>query len=320
METLLQVKVAAKAYEAEGIASYELAPLDGDELPVFEAGAHIDVHVPGGPVRQYSLLDLPGEQRRYCIGVLRDPQSRGGSVKLLDEVSEGDILAISVPRNHFGLHAGPERSLLFAGGIGITPILCMAQQLARDGRSFDLHYCGRSLPRMAFVKRLLASRFANQVHVHLDDGPSQQRLDAAAAIGLPSADKHIYVCGPTGFMDHVLNTARGLGWQEELLHREYFSAAPIDHSADGPFELELKRSGRIIKVLAEQSAAQALLDAGVNVSLSCEQGVCGTCMTNVLEGVPDHRDLYLTESEHARNDCFLPCCSRSCTPRLVVDL
>ena len=320
METLLQVKVVAKAREAEDIASYELAPLNGTDLPVFEAGAHIDVHVPGGPVRQYSLLDLPGEQRRYRIGVLRDPQSRGGSVKLLDDVNEGDALAISAPRNHFGLHTGPERSVLFAGGIGITPILCMAQQLSRDGRSFDLHYCGRSLARMAFVERLRASPFASQVHVHVDDGPTPQRLDAAAVIGSPRADKHLYVCGPTGFMDHVLNTARGLGWPDERLHREYFSAAPIDHSTDGPFELELKRSGRVVRVLAEQSAAQALLDAGVEVSLSCEQGVCGTCMTGVVDGVPDHRDLYLTDSEHAKNDCFLPCCSRSCTPRLVVDL
>jgi vanillate monooxygenase ferredoxin subunit len=158
------------------------------------------------------------------------------------------------------------------------------------------------------------------VHVHVDDGPPQQQLDARVAIGSPAAGKHLYVCGPTGFMDHVLGTARALGWDEAHLHREYFAAAPVDHSADGPFELELRKSGRTIRVAADQSAAQALLDAGVEVPLSCEQGVCGTCLTRVLEGAPDHRDLYLNDTERDRNDCFMPCCSRSCTPRLVLDL
>lgn len=319
-ETLLQVRVAAKTIEADGIASYELAALDGTPLPVFEAGAHIDVHVPGGPVRQYSLYDLPRSQGCYRIGVLRDPQSRGGSVKLVDSVQEGDVIQIGAPRNHFALEAGTQHALLFAGGIGITPILCMAQQLAREGRRFDLHYCGRSLPRMAFVERLRASRFARQVSIHIDDGEPQQKLDARVAIGAPEAGRHLYVCGPAGFMEHVLRTARALGWSEGRLHREYFSGAPIDHSADGPFEIELTRSGRVISVTAEQSAAQALIEAGADLSLSCEQGVCGTCLTKVLAGVPDHRDLYLTDAERAENNCFLPCCSRSMTPRLAIDL
>jgi len=320
MDHLLQVKVAVREELADGIASFELAAVDGAALPHFRAGAHIDVHLPGGLIRQYSLYDLPGEHRRYRIGVLRDPQSRGGSVRLLDSVRQGDQLAIGAPRNHFGLHAGPERALLFAGGIGITPIVCMAQQLAREGRPFELHYCGRSLPRMAFVDRLRASSYAPQARIHVDDGPDEQKLDARAAIGAPAADRHLYVCGPTGFMDHVLATARALGWAEERLHREYFAAAPIDPSSDGPFELEIQGSGRVIPVAADQSAAQALLDAGFPVSVSCEQGVCGTCVTKVVGGVPDHRDLYLTDAEHARNDCFTACCSRARTPRLVLEL
>lgn len=320
MDELLQVTVAERKALAEGITSYELAAAEGANLPDFEAGAHIDVHLPGGLIRQYSLYAPPCGHRRYRIGVLRDPQSRGGSVQLLDTVHEGDRLAISAPRNHFGLHAGPERSLLFAGGIGITPLLCMAQQLAQAGRPFDLHYCGRSLPRMAFVEQLRASSYAPQAQIHVDDGADEQKLDARAAIGAPADDKHLYVCGPTGFMDHILQTARVLGWAEERLHREYFAAAPIDHSADGPFELEIKGSGRVITVAADQSAAQALLDAGISLSLSCEQGVCGTCLTKVVSGMPDHRDLYFTDAEHARNDCFTPCCSRARTPRLVVDL
>lgn len=320
MESLRKVKVARRSLEAEGIASYELVPTDGLPLPPFEAGAHIDVHVPGGPVRQYSLCDLPGNEPRYRIGVLRDPASRGGSARLVETVGEGDVLEISLPRNHFALEREAQETLLFAGGIGITPILCMAQQLAREGRSFVLHYCGHSPGRMAFVPRLREADYAGRVQLHVDDGPQAQRLDAGAAIGAPAPGRHLYVCGPNGFMEHVLDAARALGWPEARLHREYFAAAPVDHSADGPFELELKRSGRVIPVAADESAADALLREGVDLSLSCEQGVCGTCLTAVLAGEPDHRDLYLTDEEHARNDQFLPCCSRARTPRLVLDL
>jgi vanillate O-demethylase ferredoxin subunit len=320
MEDILQVTVATRTELAEGIASFELAPADGTVLPDFKAGAHIDVHIPGGPIRQYSLYELPGEHRRYRIAVLRDPQSRGGSVQLLDTVHAGDTLAIGAPRNHFGLHGGQDRSVLFAGGIGITPILCMAQQLSQEGRAFQLHYCGRTLGRMAFVDALRSNGYKDRVQIHVDDGPAGQQLDARSAIGAADADKHLYVCGPTGFMDHVLQTARTLGWAEDRLHREYFAAAAIDHSADGPFEIQIEATGQLIRVGADQSAAQALLDAGFDLSLSCEQGVCGTCMTRVVAGSPDHRDLYLTDAEHARNDCFTPCCSRSRTPRLVVDL
>lgn len=320
MDSLLRVNVVSRKSLTEGIASFELAPIDGASLPGFKAGAHIDVHLPGGLVRQYSLYELPGERQRYSIGVLRDPQSRGGSARLIDEVGEGDELAVGAPRNHFALHVGPERALLFAGGIGVTPIMCMAQELAHDGRPFEMHYCGRSLDRMAFVDRLRNASYADRVHIHVDDGAAAQRFDAGSAIGAPAADKHLYVCGPTGFMDHVLATARSLGWAEERLHREYFAAAPVDHSADGPFELEVQGTGQVISVRADQSAATALLEAGFAIALSCEQGVCGTCTTKVAKGLPDHRDLYLTEEEHARNDIFMPCCSRAKTPRLVIEI
>jgi vanillate O-demethylase ferredoxin subunit len=320
---LLQVRVASKTWLADDIAGFELVAFSDGELPAFEAGSHIDVHVPGDGVRQYSLYDLPRLQSSYRIGVLRDPQSRGGSMKLVDSVQAGDVLTISAPRNHFALHSGQQdQSILFAGGIGITPILCMAQQLARAGSAFALHYCGRSIPRMAFIDRLRSADFgeASQVHLHVDDGAPEQQLDARSAIGAPSAEKHLYVCGPNGFMNHILETARALGWDEGHLHREYFGAAPVETSGDVPFEIEIHRSGEVITVAAEQSAAHALLDAGFSLPLSCEQGVCGTCMTKVLAGQPDHRDLYLTDEERAGNDRFLPCCSRAKSSRLVLDL
>ena len=318
--TMLQVKVVLKKMEAQDIASYELVASGGGLLPAFEAGAHIDVQVPGGPVRQYSLYNAPSERHRYCIGVLRDPASRGGSVALVDGIQAGASLTISEPRNHFELDAGAQRSLLFAGGIGITPILCMAQQLNAQGRDFIFHYCGRSADRMAFTGFIQRSAFSGRTQLHPDDGPQAQSFNAAQAIGAPDTGMHLYVCGPTGFMDHVLANARSLGWPEDRLHREYFAGAVIDHTADGAFDVEIKSTGAVVHVGADQSVAQALDEAGIAIAVSCEQGVCGTCLTRVLDGKPDHRDMYLTDAERKRNDCFMPCCSRSQSTRLLLDL
>ncbi|WP_119153252.1 PDR/VanB family oxidoreductase [Caldimonas tepidiphila] len=317
---MFQVKVVRKTQEADGIASFELARPDGAPLPAFSAGSHIDVKVREGLVRQYSLCNPPDEHHRYVIGVQREPESRGGSKALYDEVSEGDLLWIGEPRNLFPLAPDAQRSLLLAGGIGITPILCMAERLASAGANFELHYCGRTASRLAFRDRLAHGRFADRVRLHVDDGPAGQRLDCKALLGAHEPGTHLYVCGPTGFMDFVLDTARQLGWPEERLHREYFSAPETASADDGSFDVELKRSGRVIHIAADQTVAQALMAAGVDVPISCEQGICGTCLTPVLEGTPDHRDLYMTDEEHAKNDCFTPCCSRSKTPRLVVDL
>jgi vanillate monooxygenase ferredoxin subunit len=319
-QQLLQVKVAARMPLAEGIAAYALAPLDGSVLPGFEAGAHIDVHVPGGFIRQYSLYELPGEHRQYRISVLRDPQSRGGSASLLETVQEGDTLTISAPRNHFALQPRAGHSLLFAGGIGITPILCMAQQLACDGREFALHYCGRSLAKMAFVDRLRDAPYAQRVRVHVDDGAPAQQLDARVAIGTPAADRHLYVCGPTGFIDWVLKTAERLGWPKDQVHLEYFGAAPQDTAGDRAFQVKIASSGETYEVGATETVVQALQKHGIEILTSCEQGVCGTCITRVLQGECDHRDLYFTDEEKAQNDQFTPCCSRAKSAVLVLDL
>jgi vanillate O-demethylase ferredoxin subunit len=317
---VLELRVARKTLEAEGIAGFELVSASGGELPAFSAGAHLDVHLPGGLVRQYSLCNAPEERHRYCIAVQREAASRGGSVAM-HALGEGDVLKVSEPRNHFPLAPAQGPALLVAGGIGITPILCMAEQLAAQGAPFTLHYCGRTRSRLAFVERLQAPRFGEGTHLHLDDGPDDQRFDAAAVLQACGADTHLYVCGPAGFMDHVLASARALGWAEERLHREYFSAPAMEPQAgNGSFELLLQRSGRVIPVAPAQTALQALLDAGVEVASACEQGVCGTCLTTVIDGEPDHRDLYLTDDERARNDCFTPCCSRAKGARLVVDL
>ncbi len=317
--TDLVVKVLGKRREAEGIASFELGRADGGPLPAFSAGSHVDVHVPGGPVRQYSLCSDAGERHRYRIAVLRDPQTRGGSAGMHDAVREGDLLTISEPRNHFPLvHA--KRTVLLAGGIGITPLLCMAQRLHAIGADFELHYCTRSVERTAFREEIAAAPFASRVHFHVDDGDAAQKLDLPAALGDRDTGTHLYVCGPTGFIQHVTQTAQALGWPAGQVHLEYFGAAPQDSSGDQAFEVKIASSGRVIPVLADQTVIQALEAHGVEVLVSCEQGVCGTCITRVLEGECDHRDLYFTDEEKARNDQFTPCISRARSKTLVLDL
>jgi vanillate O-demethylase ferredoxin subunit len=315
----LAVKVVRKSREAEGIASFELARVDGAPLPPFSAGSHIDVQVPGGLTRQYSLCNDSGEQHLYRIAVLRDPASRGGSVAMHDAVHEGDVIHISEPRNHFPLHHAA-RSLLFAGGIGVTPLLCMAQRLAVIEADFTLHYCTRSPERTAFRDEIAASPFASRVQFHHDSGPPSQKLNLQKVLARPDPVTALYVCGPTGFISHVVDTAKANGWSSDQIHMEYFGAAPQDHSADAAFEVRIASTGKMCTVAAGESVVQALQKNGVDILTSCEQGVCGTCITRVLEGEPDHRDLYFTDEEKAKNDQFTPCCSRSRSKVLVLDL
>lgn len=317
---MIDVIVTRKTCEAEGIFSFELARADGAALMPFSAGSHIDVHLPSGVIRQYSLCNHPDEQHRYQIGVLLDPATRGGS-QAMHALEEGSALRISEPRNLFALAHGAHRSLLFAGGIGVTPILCMAERLAQISAAFELHYCGRSAATVAFVERIQGSAFAQQAHVHLDDQP-ETRLDAARVLRDYREGDHLYVCGPGGFMAFILEQAHQAGWPPESLHREYFAAQPQAQAAaePGSFEVMLASSGQCLSVPANLSVAQVLLEAGIDVPLSCEAGICGTCLTRVLEGEPDHRDMFMTPAEQALNDQFTPCCSRSKSPRLVLDL
>ena len=320
MTALLRVRVAVRRDEALDICSLDLVPVDGSALPGFSAGAHIDVHLPGGLVRQYSLCNPPGETHRYRIAVLRDAASRGGSATVHDQLQVGTVLDIGTPRNLFELDPAAPHHLLLAGGIGITPLLAMAEQLAAQGGAFTLHHATRSRERTPFVAQLASAPYADRVHHHFDDGPATQKLDLAATLRSAPAGSHLYVCGPTGFMEAVLAEGRAQGWDEARLHREYFAAAPTGTAGDGGFELELASSGRVIPVAADQTALAALLAAGLDIPMSCEQGVCGTCLTGVKSGVPDHRDQYLTPEERAANNQFLPCCSRASSARLVLDL
>lgn len=319
-DATLAVRVARKHTEAEGICSLELVSASGGALPAFSAGAHIDVHLPGGLTRQYSLCNNPAEAHRYLIAVLRDPASRGGSQAVHEQVHEGDTLTISVPKNHFALAADAKRHLLLAGGIGVTPLLAMAEQLSTQGAAFDLHYCARSKSRAAFVQRMQDAPFASQVHGHWDDESEQTAFDVTTLLASVQAGVHVYVCGPKGFMDLVLSTARTAGWPESQLHFEFFGAEVAHLASDEAFIVKIASTGQEIQVPSDKTVVQALQQAGVDIPIACEQGVCGTCLTRVLEGIPDHKDMYLTPEEQAANDQFTPCCSRARSPMMVLDI
>jgi vanillate O-demethylase ferredoxin subunit len=316
----LKVRVAHKREEAEGICSLELRPVEGGVLPAFTAGAHIDVHLSNGLVRQYSLCNSPRETQRYQIAVLRDPASRGGSQAVHDLVKEGQLLEISAPKNHFPLAAHATQHLLLAGGIGVTPLMAMAEQLSADGADFALHYFARSVTKAAFVDRFARSAFASRVHNHWDDAPQDPPVNLPTLIGQPQAGQHLYVCGPKGFMDAVLATARAQSWPEDQLHFEFFGGEVVHDASDAAFTVKIASSGQEIQVGADQTVIQALHKAGVDVPIACEQGVCGTCLVRVLSGTPDHKDMYLTPEEQDANDQFTPCCSRSKSAVLVLDL
>lgn len=315
----LQVRVRTKTVEAEGVCSFELVADHGGPLPAFSAGAHIDVHIAPGLIRQYSLCNASSERDRYRIAVLLEPQSRGGSSGMHEKIQVGDLVRISNPKNHFELTLA-NHSLLLAGGIGVTPILSMAQTLHSIDKEFEMHYCGRSKDRMAFLSEIGDSAFANHVKIHTDDGPPELKFNTDRILAKPSMDTHLYVCGPSGFMDYVLATARRHGWSEEQLHREYFAGTDTKQSSDTPFEVRIASSGRTYQIPADKSVIDVLTSNGIDISFSCESGVCGTCLTGLLEGTPDHRDTFLTDAERAVNNQFTPCCSRAKSPLLVLNI
>lgn len=311
----LDVVIAGKKPLAQDIVGLELQSADGASLPRWEAGAHIDVFIRSGLVRQYSLTGDP-DRDGYHLGVLLDPSSRGGSSATHGRLQQGHRIRIGRPRNNFPLKGDAAHTILFAGGIGITPMLSMAHALQASNASWEMHYCARTADRMAFVDELAA--FGDRIHLHVDTGPKDQQLDIAAVLGGPSDDRHLYVCGPNGFMDFVTSSAEKAGWRAPQVHLERFGA---EVNTDGaPFTVVAARSGISFDVAPGETIADGLCRAGIDVQVSCQSGVCGTCLTRVIEGMPDHRDLVQTDVEKATNDKITVCCSRSKTRKLVLDV
>lgn len=317
MTTLYKVVVKNRRVEGENVAVMEFESATSKALPNIEAGAHIDVHLPNGMVRQYSLCQNPSQHGVFRLGILRDPESRGGSVSAFNDLKDGMEIEVSEPKNLFPL-VQAKHSVLIGGGIGITPLITMAYQLAQEGASFELHYCGSSPERCAFVDEIKNGELENFTKFHFKSEGASHREFFESAIKDIDPESHIYTCGPNGFMDWVINLAATQNFPENQIHKEYFQVE-IETGGEA-FEVVAQQSGKIIMVDAEETILQALAREGIEIEMSCEQGVCGTCMCDVIEGEPDHRDVYFTDEEKACNEQILVCCSRSKSARLVLDI
>ena len=319
LERTLTVRVARIARQTPEILAFELVHPWGRPLPPYEAGAHIDVLMPGGFSRQYSLARAPAASNAtsYLIGVKREADSRGGSASMHERVREGDLLPISTPRNTFPLRAEAAHHLLLAGGIGMTPLLAMAQALAARGAGFTLCVFARSEEHLAFAEALRGPALAPHLRLHLDQGDASQRIDLRALLAERAPDTHLYVCGPGGFMKAVREAA--VRWPEDALHAEYF-AAPADASTGTglPFTLRLAQRGIHVPVAADQTAVDALHEVGIDIPVSCQQGLCGTCVVEAEGDGAEHRDFCLTGSERRHKVAL--CCSRAKGRELVLQL
>ena len=299
-------------YAAAGIHLYEFRDPAGAALPAFEAGAHVDLHLGNGQLRQYSLLNAPGERHRYVVGIKRDAHSRGGSAWVHDALRVGDLLPVSAPRCHFPLDETREHTVLIGGGIGITPLACMAQRLRAIGRPYTLHYSVRRREEAALLDLLQGPEL--QLHVDEERGGL---LDIPALVAAAPASAALYCCGPGPMLDSFEAAARarpGLAWRVERF------AATADAATSGGYRVRLAASGKLVFVQEGHTLLEALRESGLDVPTSCEQGICGTCETRVISGRPDHRDALLSDEEKASNRTMMICCSGSLDAELVLDL
>ncbi len=319
MTNSLNALVHTLRYEAEATFSIELRPVDGGEFPAFEAGAHIDLHLPNGLVRSYSLLNDARERHRYVVAVLKDRASRGGSRYVHEQLRVGSVIKIGAPRNAFKLHEEAAHTVLVAGGIGITPLLCMARRLRSLGRSVELLYFARTRKHAAFIDDINA--LGIPVHWHFDEqagGPPD--IKALLASRAVKAQAHYYACGPAVMLDAFEKCCAELGYTQA--HVERFSPVEVAAAKDAcsTYTVHLQRSGRDIVVTPELSLLKALKAAGCNVPSSCEEGVCGACETQVLAGVPDHRDSVLSPAEKAASKSMMICVSGCKSESLTLDI
>jgi vanillate O-demethylase ferredoxin subunit len=313
----LEVLLKSITFEAHRINSYTLQAADSAPLPAFTAGAHIDLHLGPDLVRSYSLTNDPAERHRYVIAVKHEPDGRGGSAFVHTGLKVGDVLSISAPRNNFALDEGDHASVFVAGGIGVTPILSMLRRANALGRRWTLHYASRTRHDAAFLQDIRRLANGNDVNAVFDHEAGGTPLDLAAIATAAPDGTHLYCCGPLPMLEAFKAATRSR--PSRTVHLEYFST---DQEAvtEGGFEVRLAKSGRTIAIARGKTILAALLDAGIPVSYACSEGTCGTCETRVIDGLPDHRDVYLTDEEHAGNKQIMICCSGSKTPLLVLDL
>ncbi|WP_417586955.1 PDR/VanB family oxidoreductase [Pararhodobacter oceanensis] len=311
------VRIRKIRAETSEIRSFELEAVNGQLLPPFQAGAHISVTPFPGVTRHYSLVNDPADRSRYLIGVKRELSGRGGSSAMHTQLQEGGTVRIGTPRNNFALRPeGEGRRLLLAGGIGVTPLLSMAQMLASEGQEFELHYFARSNAEVAFRDLILESDWSHRVAYHYGLGPPL--LTEVLQDILSGGGHSVYLCGPNPFMDVVRHCAETTGWSDDKIILEHFSAeVPVLTPGEGEFVVRLAKSGIELVIPSDRTIIEVMREAGVEIKTSCEQGVCGTCISEVVEGEVEHHDLFLSPEEQDSGRLIMPCVSR-CTSRLLV--
>ena len=326
--TRLQVRQVT--HLAEAINSYELVHPDGEDLPPFEAGAHVDFFFRDGSVRQFSLCNDPAERHRYLIAVLKETNGRGGSEALHERVHPQRQVYVGNPRNNFPLHEEAKRHLLLAGGIGVTPMMGMIARLQTLGAEFSMHYCAKSPRHAAFRGEMASLVDDGRVRFHYDGGDPRRGLDIESLLMAPEPETHLYYCGPPGFMEAVAKFSSH--WPDGTVHFEFFSAAASPKSklieqelelvAGGTveigFQVQIASTGAVYSVPNDKSIVQVLGENGIEIEVSCQSGLCGTCVTGYLDGEVDHQDLILDKDQ--QEESFTPCCSRSKSKMLVIDL
>lgn len=317
----LKALVHTLRYEADGIVSIEFRPASAAvEFPHFEAGSHIDLHLPNGLVRSYSLCNPASDRGRYVVGVLHDKKSRGGSRYVHQQLRVGQVIDISVPRNNFALQEDAPKSVLVSGGIGVTPIFCMLQRLTALGRPVEIVYCARNRKEAAFIEAIEGLADKASITWHFDDeagGPP----DLVKLLGGRGADSHYYCCGPTPMLDAFERHCEQLGYAH--VHIERFAAVVVESAANAHgFEVVCEQSGKTVDVPPGKSVLDALIDAGMSPDHSCKEGVCGACETAVLDfdGELDHQDGILTKIERQSGKTMMICVSRCTGKRLVLDV
>lgn len=316
-DALYPVVVARKTLEAENIVSFELVPTSGEALPAFTAGSHVDVTIPGGYMRQYSLLNSESERHRYIIGVWRDANSRGGSKALVQQVNEGDVLQVGEPRNRFAVPRDVKRAVLFARGVGATPVLSIADHLKAKGIPFEFHYLFAGGSPGSFRSLIEASTFAAETSFYFE--ATEPRLNPVALLSDRPDDTHLFLCGVDWWLDPIIANAQQKGFGVNRIHVERFTAKAPPPLLDKVFDVKIASTGKVVKIPGDRSVTTALEEAGVKVPTSCEQGACGTCKVKVLEGEVDHRDKRLKPEDKAQG-YFLACVSRAKGDLLVLDL
>jgi vanillate O-demethylase ferredoxin subunit len=315
---LLDVTVTGIKDETTDIKSLVVESPDGAPLPAFDAGAHVDVMTGNGMRRSYSIASDPGDPSSYLLGVLREPESRGGSTWIHDTLKAGDGLKITKPLNNFPLDQNAQEHILIAGGIGITPILAMARSLNALDANFELHYCTRSPEGTAFKSEVEAVA-GDALTYHHDGGDPSQGIKLDKVLADRPAGSHVYVCGPKTLIDAV--RAAAADWHEERVHFELFSAAPDQNWQNEPFEIYLSRRRMDLTVPADRTILEVVREAGVFADSSCEQGLCSTCQVRVISGEIEHRDQILTTEDKAKGDTMMMCVSRGKPgEKLVIDI